>query len=170
MNISFKRSLRIGLILLWSIGLFAAKLALIGSASSAQAGPQAPATEGGPPFNQEQKLEELRKKIADQKDKPAEEVFKNIQQFKGVPAARVLRIMEIGYSKSLGVNCAHCHVVDQWDKDDKPAKQIAREMADMARAINGDLLKKIKNLKGPNPAVNCTTCHRGQLKPALNLG
>jgi hypothetical protein len=24
-------------------------------------------------------------------------------------------------------------------------------------------------LKDRNPLVNCTTCHRGQLKPALNL-
>ena len=77
--------------------------------------------------------------------------------------------MEIGYSKSLGVNCTHCHVVDQWEKEDKPQKQITREMAAMSRTINNDLLKKIKNLKSENPIVNCTTCHRGQAKPALNI-
>ena len=158
MNLSITIIFRVGLICMWASMLVAART-----------GAQAPATEGAQPFNQEQKLAELRNKIADQKDKPAEEVFKNIQQLKGMPAARLLRVMEIGYSKSLGVNCTHCHVIDQWEKDDKPAKQIAREMADMARAINGDMLKKIKNLKGPNPAVNCTTCHRGQLKPALNM-
>jgi len=88
---------------------------------------------------------------------------------KAVPAGRLLKIMELGYSKSLGVNCAHCHVVDQWDKDDKPTKQITREMIKMAAAINNDYLKNIKNLKSPNPIVNCTTCHRGQTKPALNM-
>jgi hypothetical protein len=88
---------------------------------------------------------------------------------KAVPAGRLLKIMELGYSKSLGVNCTHCHVVDQWDKDDKPTKQIAREMIKMTNAINNDYLKNIKNLKGPNPIINCTTCHRGQVKPALNL-
>jgi hypothetical protein len=36
-------------------------------------------------------------------------------------------------------------------------------------AINTEQLKKIKNLKSENPGVNCTTCHRGQVKPALNL-
>ena len=42
-------------------------------------------------------------------------------------------------------------------------------MIKMAGAINETYLKNIKNLKGPNPIVNCTTCHRGQVKPALNL-
>lgn len=120
-------------------------------------------------FDQEQALSELRKKIAGQESKPAEEVFKNIQLLKGLPAGRLLRVMELGYSKSLGVNCMHCHLVDEWDKDEKPTKQIAREMAGMVRAINGDLLKKIKNLKSDTPTVNCTTCHRGQIKPELNL-
>jgi hypothetical protein len=120
-------------------------------------------------FDQAQKLADLTKQIAGKENQPAEQVFKNIQMFKGVPAARLLRIMELGYSRSLGVNCVHCHVVDQWDKDDKPTKPIAREMAKMVQTINNDLLKNIKNLKGPNPIVNCTTCHRGQTKPALNL-
>ncbi len=161
MTTSFNWSVRLGLVFLWTGMLLAERLAAPASmVSMAQ----------DQPFNQEAKLEELRKKIADRQDKPSEEVFKNIHQFKGVPAGRLLRVMELGYSKSLGVNCTHCHVVDQWEKDDKPAKQIARDMADMVRVINGDLLKKIRNLKGPAPTVNCTTCHRGQIKPALNLG
>ena len=120
-------------------------------------------------FDQAQKIADLMKQIAGKENQPAEQVFKNIQILKGVPAGRLLRIMELGYSRSLGVNCTHCHVVDEWDKDDKPTKPIAREMAKMAQTINNDLLKNIKNLKGPNPIVNCTTCHRGQTKPALNL-
>lgn len=120
-------------------------------------------------FNQQQALAALRKSIAGQEEKPAEQVFKNIQIMKGVPAGRLLRIMEMGYSRSLGVNCTHCHVAGQWEKEDKPAKQIAREMATMVRAINGEYLKKIKSLKSESPTVNCTTCHRGEVKPALNL-
>jgi hypothetical protein len=76
--------------------------------------------------------------------------------------------MQIGYSKSLGVDCTHCHVAGQWEKEDKPTKQITRDMSEMAKTINTKL-KEIKNLKNPNPVVNCTTCHRGQVKPALNL-
>src|SRR5262245_49896558 len=135
----------------------------------ANAGVQTSNSQDAKSFDQAQTLAELRKRIAEQKDKPAEEVFKNIQQLKGVPAGRLLAIMEIGYSKSLGVDCRHCHVVDQWEKDDKPTKQITREMALMARTINNEYLKKIKNLKSENTIINCTTCHRGQTKPALNL-
>ena len=138
-------------------------------AGTAQAERQTPPSQNAKTFNQEQALAELRKKIASQKDKPAEEVFKNIQLLKGVPAGRLLAIMEIGYSKSLGVTCTHCHEADQWEREDKPTKQITREMAAMSRAINNEYLKKIKNLKSENPVVNCTTCHRGQTKPALNL-
>lgn len=120
-------------------------------------------------FDQEAKLAELRKQIAGKENLPAETVFKNIQFLKGVPAGRLLAVMKIGYSRSLGVNCTHCHVVDEWEKDEKPTKQTAREMAQMVRTINNDLLKNIKNLKSQSPVINCTTCHRGQTKPALDL-
>jgi hypothetical protein len=121
------------------------------------------------PFDQAQALADLRKAIAGKEDKPAGEVFKNIQMLKAMPAARLLRVMELGYAKSLGVNCTHCHVAGQWEKEDKPTKQIARDMAAMAANINNEQLKKIKNLKSAEPMINCTTCHRGQTKPALNL-
>jgi hypothetical protein len=127
------------------------------------------AGQGEKPFDQAAALADLSKKIAGQETKPAAEVFKNIQILKGMPAGRLLKVMEFGYARSLGVNCTHCHVAAEWDKDEKPAKQIAREMFGMANTINTQLLKNIKDLKGPNPVVNCTTCHRGQIKPALNL-
>ena len=120
-------------------------------------------------FDQAAALAELRKSIAGKEEAPAETVFKNIQLLKGIPAGRVLRIMELGYARSLGVNCTHCHIPGAWEKDDKPTKQVARDMAAMMRAINMQHLKEIKNLKSESPTVNCTTCHRGQTKPALNL-
>ena len=132
-------------------------------------GQQGAAEQQPQPFDQNQKLAELAKRITGQENKPAGEVFKNIQILKGMPAGRLLKVMELGYSKSLGVNCAHCHVVDQWDKDDKPTKQVTREMIKMVGGINNDYLKNIKNLKSETPIINCTTCHRGQVKPALNL-
>lgn len=130
---------------------------------------QDPANQTAKPFDQALALENLRKGIAGQENKPAEEVFKNIQMLKGMPAGRLLRVMEMGFARSLGVNCTHCHVADAWEKEDKPTKQITREMSAMVTVINNEQLKKIKNLKGPNSIVNCTTCHRGQTKPALNL-
>ncbi|HEX5708238.1 MAG TPA: c-type cytochrome [Pyrinomonadaceae bacterium] len=114
-------------------------------------------------------MAELQRMIAGREEQPAEQVFKNVQVMKGVPAGRFLRIMQMGYARSLGVNCAHCHVPGQWESDEKPTKGVAREMILMTRAINDEHLKKIKNLRSATPAVNCTTCHRGETKPALNL-
>jgi hypothetical protein len=119
-------------------------------------------------FNDE-KLADLSKQIAGREDQPAETVFKNIKILTGVPAGNLLKIMQIGYSRSLGVSCAHCHVPDQWEKDDKTAKQIARDMSKMSHTIIFDLLRNIDGLKDRTPLVNCTTCHRGQVKPALDL-
>ena len=104
-------------------------------------------------------------KIAGRENQPAESVFKNIKIFQGQPASRVLRIMAQGFDPALGVSCSHCHVVGEYDKEDKPTKQIAREMFAMVGAINTQYLAKIKNLRSPNPSVNCSTCHRGQTRP-----
>lgn len=105
--------------------------------------------------------------IKGKENKPADSVFKNVQLLKGFPAARMVMIMEGGFSKSLGVSCGHCHDTGDWASDVKPQKLVARDMWRMMGKINGDLLKNIQHLK--NPVVNCTTCHRGKLKPALTL-
>src|SRR5436305_15216742 len=57
----------------------------------------------------------------------AEERFKNIQIFKGQPAQGVMRAMMF-FTKSLGVDCAFCHIQGAMDKDDKPEKKTARRM------------------------------------------
>jgi Photosynthetic reaction centre cytochrome C subunit len=95
-------------------------------------------------------------------------VFKDIQTLKGVPAGRLLAIMDVGYGGSLGVRCSHCHVTGHWESMEKPQKTIAREMTLMTRQIR-EQLQNIKGLKSESPTVNCTTCHRGKIKPALDL-
>lgn len=119
-------------------------------------------------FNQDAVLAKLREQIKGKEKEPAEKVFKNIQILKGIPAGRVLAVMEFGFSRSLGVNCTHCHTPEDWSKEDKTKKQVAREMWAMQQSINNQLLKNIKNI-GEKATVNCTTCHRGQIIPALNL-
>lgn len=125
-------------------------------------------TPGGD-FNQAEALAKLREQIKGRENETADKVFKNIQMLKTVPAGRLLAIMENGYARSLGVNCTHCHTPDKWESEDKHTKQITRDMAAMVGKINGELLKNIQGLNSQNPIVNCTTCHRGQVKPALNL-
>jgi hypothetical protein len=122
-----------------------------------------------PEFDQTAALVKLKEQIKGKEQEPAEKVFKNIQILKGMPAGRLLAVMEFGYARSLGVSCTHCHAPEKWEIEDKPQKQIARDMWAMMGKINTELLKNIKNLKSETPAVNCTTCHRGQIKPALNL-
>lgn len=126
-------------------------------------------TPAQPAFDQAAALAKLREQIKGRETEPAEKVFKNMQMLKQMPAGRLLAVMEMGYARSLGVNCTHCHVPEKWEAEDKPQKQIARDMWAMMGTINTQLLKNVKNLKSETPAINCTTCHRGQVKPALNL-
>lgn len=150
--------------LIGTIKIFLPKPLIVSAQEKSPAQPT-PATE----FDQEAALAKLREQIKGKENEPAEKVFKNIQSLKGVPASRLLTIMNFGYARSLGVNCTHCHTPDKWEAEDKTQKQTAREMSAMVAQINGTYLKNIKNLKSENPVVNCTTCHRGEIKPALNL-
>jgi len=138
-------------------------------AQVAPAATPVPAAAAPIPFDQAAAIAKLKEQIKGRETELAPAVFKNIQTMKNVPAGRLLAVMEMGFAKSLGVNCTHCHVPDKWEAEDKTQKQTAREMSAMVTTINKDLLKNIKNLKNESPIVNCTTCHRGEIKPALNL-
>lgn len=116
----------------------------------------------------DEQLAFLAKQIAGKEKQSSAVVFQNIQILAGVPAGNLLKIMEIGFSRSLGVSCAHCHVAAQWDKDDKPPKQIARDMWKLMQTVNADLAN-IEGIKDRNPRVNCTSCHHGQVKPVLDM-
>jgi hypothetical protein len=121
-------------------------------------------------FDMKGALAALRQKIAGRENAPSDSVWKNIKVLKQLPAGRLLSVMEMGFSRSLGVNCLHCHVAGEWESDKKRPKQVARDMSLMSARINNELLKAIPNLQSEKPTVNCTTCHRGELKPALDLG
>lgn len=127
-----------------------------------------------PEFNQKEALAKLREQIKGKEKLPAGEVFKSVKGLTGLPAGVLLRVMEFGYSRSLGVDCTHCHTPNNWASEEKPTKQIAREMHAMTNKINREILPEFKAFEGRTgrnrPVVNCTTCHRGQIKPATNLG
>lgn len=118
-------------------------------------------------FDQEKALKELRESIKGKEDLPSVKVWKNVQMYTQLPAGRLLGIMELGYSRSLGVTCIHCHNTEDYASDEKKEKLITREMAQMVGKINSELLANIEELSDRRAIVNCTTCHRGQKKPAL---
>jgi photosynthetic reaction center cytochrome c subunit len=88
--------------------------------------------------------------------KLAEQVYKNIQIFKGMPASDLEPTMAF-ISGSLGVKCNHCHT-NPFDKDEKPTKQTARQMIRMVLDLNKGSFRGEK-------AVSCFTCHRGKPQP-----
>ena len=162
------RCIRIGLILVMGLGFITSNW--MGATLSQANSSQNPVVQEEKPFDQVQALADLRKRIAGKEDKSSEEVFINIQipAYKKLPAKFLLGAMEFWFSKSLGVDCRHCHVVGQWEKDDKPTKPIARDMYEMMLSIDNNLAK-IRNLRSAKPLVSCYTCHRGQTKPEITL-
>lgn len=96
--------------------------------------------------------------------KPAEQQFKNIVVFKGVPASQIDATMDV-MAGALGVGCGHCHVQaaapgTPWpmEKDDKAAKRTARKMVVMMQKINQEFF-------GGDQEVTCATCHNGRTEP-----
>jgi hypothetical protein len=111
-------------------------------------------------------VQKISKQIAGREQEPASQVFKNIHIFEKTPAAKLLLIMNLGYSRALGVACTHCHVEQDFSSDDKRPKRAAREMATMHRSIN-DQLAKMQSLQPSSQGhfINCSTCHRGAVDP-----
>jgi photosynthetic reaction center cytochrome c subunit len=93
----------------------------------------------------------------------AEQAFKNIQVFKGLPVDDFMETMGI-MAASLDFDCSDCHVgagTDQVDwAADTSRKQMARLMVTMVANIN-------KNSFGGRQLVTCWTCHRNRDKPLV---
>ena len=93
----------------------------------------------------------------------AEEVFKNIQVFKGVPADQFLASMGF-ISNALAVSCTYCHPTGggggwaEYAKDDNDKKRTARRMIAMMNGIN-------KTYFGGQTMVTCVSCHNGSNRP-----
>ncbi|CAN5564934.1 hypothetical protein BH11ARM1_BH11ARM1_07900 [soil metagenome] len=86
----------------------------------------------------------------------AEQVFKDIQVFKGVPASDLIPSMEF-MSASLKWECANCHDPKDYSAP-SGGKDAARHMILMQREINE------KNFGG-RLEVTCNTCHGGKERP-----
>lgn len=82
------------------------------------------------------------------------------------------------YSKSLGVNCSHCHAPSKenpekldFADESKTEKHIARGMISMTDEINEKYFKPHYPDPKPHQAmdVSCVMCHRGTAKPKQYL-
>lgn len=111
-------------------------------------------------------MELILRDIAGKEELPAREVFANIKLLGDMPAGRMLRIMNQGYSRNLGVTCDYCHDTDDYGSDDKREKETARAMIQLVGTIAGEL-RQIPSIKSENPVVNCGTCHRGVARPGV---
>jgi photosynthetic reaction center cytochrome c subunit len=89
--------------------------------------------------------------------KTAGQAFKNIIQFKDIPADQLIPSMQF-MAASLGVECSFCHIQGKMDADDKPTKLTARKMIAMTFEINK------ANFDG-RAAITCNSCHRGAHHP-----
>jgi hypothetical protein len=94
-----------------------------------------------------------------------------------VTGARLGAVMR-GFTFALGVRCEYCHVGEpgadlstfNFPTDDKAAKQKARVMIEMVKAVNETHLSQLSSLdEAPTTRVEvtCMTCHRGRPKPIM---
>ncbi len=116
----------------------------------------------------EQQVQAILAGLGDKQLLPANQVFTGVTISPTSSAERYLRIMDTAFSRSLGVDCAYCHDPADWASDAKHKFETTRAMWTMTYKINQDQLRKIEGLD-KKARVNCTTCHRGEITPAVSL-
>lgn len=144
--------------------------------TSAQAAPAAPVAPPRPTVTAEVSpgpgatvpgpIQQLRTAHAASLDRPAGEVFENVQTFRAVTAGELLDVMA-GFNRSLGVSCSACHVRGNWAADDKHEKTVARHMAEMTAGLNHEMNVASGVVE---QRVTCWTCHRGSEHPEVKPG
>jgi hypothetical protein len=87
----------------------------------------------------------------------AGERYKSVRELKDIPASQIIPTMAF-MANSLGVTCGHCHA-DDFASEAKPAKDLARAMIRMQRALNTE------HYAG-RTVITCQTCHNGRVIPA----
>lgn len=94
--------------------------------------------------------------------------FLNLQVLPIDLSQNELDLLMSAWASALGVDCSHCHIAEgdwaTWDlsADDKPTKDVARQMW----LLTGQINQKLGVDAGQEGLVECVTCHRGQAKPS----
>jgi len=102
---------------------------------------------------------------------PPKPLYKNLKVLPKNTTQEEMEKIMTEFKTALGVKCNHCHAAQKdnprrmdFASDEKPEKQVAREMMKMTARIN----KKFFHYKeGANttPPVSCITCHNGKAHP-----
>ena len=87
--------------------------------------------------------------------RPAEQVFKNVQSLKGIPADEFMSTMGF-FSASLGISCGDCHTAESggdWAKyaDDSDRKRRTRGMIAMVNTHIGMSLEYVREFDSTLP-------------------
>jgi hypothetical protein len=115
---------------------------------------------GSRPFSKEMP-KELAKLTPAQLSEPAEKVFKDVRELKGMETRQFALIMG-WFSRELGVECTHCHEEGDFAADQKK-KTRAREMLQMTGYVGAGYYNN-------NSPVGCGTCHLGKAVPPRTPG
>lgn len=146
------------------VGGLSAPLVLLPGAPAAQQAPAAQPAQDTLQPKRDAAMNAVLQQIAGKEEMPAESVFTNLKVLGSMPAGRLVRIMNQGYSRNLGVTCEYCHNTDDYGSDEKREKETARAMVTLVGTINAGL-RKISTIKSETPTVNCGTCHNGRARP-----
>jgi hypothetical protein len=92
----------------------------------------------------------------------SEQVFKNVQILRGIPADEFMDTMGM-FSAATGMNCVDCHVADaggDWAKyaEDNDYKRTTRMMIVMMNSLN-------QSYFGGRRVLTCYSCHNGGRRP-----
>ena len=101
--------------------------------------------------------------------------YQNLQVLpKDISSRDLQHIMVDEFQDGLGVGCSYCHanqketILLNYASDEKPEKEIARQMMKMTLDLNKNYFgiekPELGNIMMP---VTCATCHRGSPHPEL---
>jgi hypothetical protein len=104
---------------------------------------------------------------------PPAPIYKNLKVLpKNTTHEELDSVMHL-FNTALGVRCNFCHGPSKdnprktdFAADNKPEKEIARDMMRMTTRINKKFFNYKPNQEHPVPPVGCVTCHHGSPHPA----
>src|ERR1041385_1333944 len=99
--------------------------------------------------------------------------YQNLQVLpKDISTRDLQHIMVDEFQDGLGIGCSYCHATQKssilldYASDEKPEKQMARQMMRMTLEVNKNFFGLEKAELGSNAmVVTCATCHRGSPHP-----